>query len=55
MVKTIRYRTVGRTRQGANRRQEESGIHPARATLAYPAKSLEVVVDTFDYERTVTR
>jgi hypothetical protein len=29
--------------------------YAARSALAYPAKSIEVIVDTFDYERTVTR
>ena len=29
--------------------------YAARSTLAYPAKSLDVTVDTFDYERSPTR
>lgn len=34
----------------------DSGLtYPARSTLAYPAKSLEVVVDTFDYARAGSR
>jgi hypothetical protein len=40
----------------ADYRTLEGGLtYPARSTLSYPSKSLEVMVDTFDYERTVLR